>query len=176
MGSGGGKNSLLQSGLRRFPFSTLVVMIVFTVSMWRRSNLSGLTVFFLGAWLVGGIIAMIGAFIYAELAARRPQVGGQYAYLRECYHPLIAFLFGWSLFLISDCGGMAAVAVIFARYYIELTGVPLSETLVAILALGVLTIVNCLGVRTGSTVQNILMVTKIMAILLLVGLGVRLIV
>ena len=135
-----------------------------------------LPVLILGAWLVGGIIAMIGAFIYAELAARRPHVGGQYAYLRECYHPLIAFLFGWSLFLISDCGGMAAVAVIFARYYIELTGVPLSEPVVAILALGVLTIVNCLGVRTGSTVQNILMVTKILAILLLVGLGFRLIV
>jgi APA family basic amino acid/polyamine antiporter len=135
-----------------------------------------LPVLILGAWLVGGIIAMIGAFIYAELAARRPHVGGQYAYLRECYHPLIAFLFGWSLFLISDCGGMAAVAVIFSRYYIELTGVPLNETVVAIMTLGVLTIVNCLGVRTGSTVQNILMVTKILAILLLVGLGFRLIV
>src|ERR1051326_1875585 len=135
-----------------------------------------LPVLILGAWLVGGIIAMIGAFIYAELAARRPHVGGQYAYLRECYHPLIAFLFGWSLFLISDCGGMAAVAVIFSRYYIELTGVPLNETVVAIMTLGVLTIVNCLGRRTGSTVQNILMVTKILAILLLVGLGFRLIV
>jgi APA family basic amino acid/polyamine antiporter len=135
-----------------------------------------LPVLILGAWLAGGMIAMIGAFIYAELAARRPHVGGQYAYLRECYHPLIAFLFGWSLFLISDCGGMAAVAVIFARYYIELTGVPLSETAIAIAALGVLTLVNCLGVRTGSTVQNILMVTKILAILLLVGFGFRLIV
>src|SRR6266849_5490438 len=67
------------------------------------------------AWLFGGLIALIGAFIYAELAARRPQVGGQYAYLRECYNPLVAFLFGWSLFLVSDCGGMAAVAVTFAR-------------------------------------------------------------
>jgi basic amino acid/polyamine antiporter, APA family len=129
----------------------------------------------LGAWLAGGMIAMIGAFIYAELAARRPHVGGQYAYLRECYHPLIAFLFGWSLFLVSDCGGMAAVAVIFARYFIELTGVPLSDVLVAILALGVLTLVNCLGVRTGSSVQNFFMVTKILAILLLVGFGLRLI-
>jgi APA family basic amino acid/polyamine antiporter len=71
---------------------------------------------------------------------------------------------------------MAAVAVIFSRYYIELTGVPLNETVVAIMTLGVLTLVNCLGVRTGSTVQNILMVTKILAILLLVGFGFRLIV
>src|SRR5882762_11282856 len=50
----------------------------------------------LGAWFFGGLIALIGAFIYAELAARRPNFGGQYAYLRESYHPLIAFLFGWS--------------------------------------------------------------------------------
>src|SRR5467141_1512940 len=125
--------------------------------------------------VIGGLIALIGAFIYAELAARRPNVGGQYAYLRESYHPLIAFLFGWSLFLISDCGGMAAVAVTFARYFAELTGSPLTDTVIAIFALGVLTIVNCLGVRTGSTVQNILMVTKILAILLLVGFGFRLI-
>src|SRR6267143_4059224 len=129
----------------------------------------------LGAWFFGGLIALIGAFIYAELAARRPNVGGQYAYLRESYHPLIAFLFGWSLFLISDCGGMAAVAVTFARYFAELTGSPLTDTVIAIFELGVLNIVNCLGVRTGSTVQNILMVTKILAILLLVGFGFRLI-
>ena len=65
----------------------------------------------LGAWLAGGAIALTGAFIYAELAARRPQVGGQYIYLREAYHPLIAFLFGWTLFLVSNCGGMAAMAM-----------------------------------------------------------------
>lgn len=129
----------------------------------------------LGAWLFGGFIALIGAFVYAELAARRPQVGGQYVYLRESFHPIVAFLFGWSLFLVSDCGGMAAVAVTFARYYIELTGVPFSDTAVAVAALSILTIVNCLGVRTGSTVQNILMITKIAAILLLLGVGFRLI-
>jgi APA family basic amino acid/polyamine antiporter len=129
----------------------------------------------LGAWFFGGLIALIGAFIYAELAARRPNVGGQYAYLRESYHPLIAFLFGWSLFLVSDCGGMAAVAVTFARYFAELTGWQMTDTVIAIIALGILTVVNCLGVRTGSTVQNILMITKILAILLLVGFGFRLI-
>ena len=47
----------------------------------------------LGAWAVGGVFALAGAFIYAELAARRPAVGGQYAYLREAFHPLVAFLY-----------------------------------------------------------------------------------
>lgn len=129
----------------------------------------------LGAWLVGGCIAIAGAFIYGELAARRPQVGGQYVYLREAYHPLIAFLFGWTLFLVSNCGGMAAVAMTFARYFIDLTHVPLSENMVAVSAIVLLTVINCLGVRAGSTVQNILMVTKILAILMLIISGALLI-
>src|ERR1041385_1843285 len=54
----------------------------------------------LGAWIAGGVVAMLGAFIYAELAARRPAVGGQYAYLREAFHPLAGFLYGWVLLLV----------------------------------------------------------------------------
>src|SRR3712207_5548633 len=81
----------------------------------------------LGAWLLGGVIALAGAFVYAELAARRPEVGGQYAYLRDAYHPTVAFLYGWSLLLVIQSGGMAAVAITFARYFAELTGAPLSE-------------------------------------------------
>src|SRR4029079_11467605 len=73
----------------------------------------------LGVWVLGGLVALIAAFIWAELAASRPQVGGQYAYLREAYHPLIAFLYGWGLLLAIQTGGMAAVAVTFARYFLE---------------------------------------------------------
>src|SRR5512132_3150878 len=80
----------------------------------------------LGAWIAGGIMALLGAFVYAELAARRPEAGGQYAYLRDAYHPAVAFLYGWGLLLVIQSGGMAAVAVTFARYTIELTGVTMS--------------------------------------------------
>ena len=73
----------------------------------------------LGAWLFGGVIALLGAFIYAELAARMPQVGGQYAYIREAYHPAVAFIYGWCLLLVMLTGGMAAVAVTFGRYFLE---------------------------------------------------------
>ena len=62
----------------------------------------------LGAWAVGGAIALIGAFVYAELAALRPEVGGQYAYLRDAWHPSVAFLYGWALLLVIQSGGMAA--------------------------------------------------------------------
>lgn len=126
----------------------------------------------LGAWLAGGVIALLGAFIYAELADRYPDVGGQYAYLREAYHPAIAFLYGWALLLVVQTGGMAAVAVTFSHYFLEITHASLSGQAVAALALGLLTIVNCLGVRAGSSVQNALMTLKIVAIAMLVGCGI----
>src|SRR5262245_33745518 len=97
----------------------------------------------LSAWAAGGLVALVGAFIYAELAARRPDVGGQYAYIREAYHPAAAFVYGWGLLLVTQTGGMAAVAVTFARYFIELTGVRIVDWVLAAITLAALTIVNC---------------------------------
>lgn len=125
----------------------------------------------LGAWVIGGAIALVGAFVYAELAVLRPRVGGQYAYLRDAYHPIVAFLYGWTLLLVTQTGGMAGAAIIFGRYFRELTGTGVPEQAVAALALAILTIVNCLGVRAGSNVQSVLMLTKIAAIALLIGVG-----
>ena len=78
-------------------------------------------VLILAVWIAGGAIAIVGSFIYAELGARIPKVGGQYVYLREALHPVFGFLYGWALLLIIQTGGMAAVAVTFARYFLELT-------------------------------------------------------
>jgi APA family basic amino acid/polyamine antiporter len=128
----------------------------------------------LGAWAVGGLIALAGAFIYAELAAIRADVGGQYAYIREAFHPSVAFVYGWTLLLVTQTGGMAAVAITFAKYFLEITRLPSTDTtsaLVATVALALLTLINCLGVRAGSTVQNILMILKIAAIAALVVCG-----
>lgn len=122
----------------------------------------------LGAWIFGGIIGLLGALIWSELAATLPAVGGQYAYLREAYHPAIAFLYGWVLLLVIQTGGMAAVAITFARYFIDLTGVRLSDWLIASVALGLLTVINCLGVKSGGRTQSALMVLKIVAIAALV--------
>jgi APA family basic amino acid/polyamine antiporter len=125
----------------------------------------------LGAWILGGLFALAAAFIWAELAALRPDVGGQYAYLREAFHPGVAFLYGWVLLLVVQTGGMAAVAVTFARYFVELAQLPISYAFLAAIVLAALTIINCLGVRAGSTVQSILMVLKIVAIAALVICG-----
>ena len=125
----------------------------------------------LGAWAVGGLFALAAAFIWAELASLRPDVGGQYAYLREAFHPGVAFLYGWVLLLVIQTGGMAAVAVTFSRYFVELAHVPISSAYLAAIVLATLTVINCLGVRAGSTVQSILMVLKIVAIAMLVVCG-----
>ena len=128
----------------------------------------------LGAWAAGGLVALAGAFIYAELAAHRPQAGGQYAYIREAFHPLPAFLYGWTLLLVIQTGGMAAVAVTFARYFAQLMNLAdgdWTSAIIAIIVLATLTAINCLGVRAGSTVQSALMVLKIVAIAALIACG-----
>jgi APA family basic amino acid/polyamine antiporter len=118
----------------------------------------------LSAWIAGGLIALVGGFIYAELAARLPVVGGQYAYLREALHPAVAFLYGWVLLLVIQTGGMAAVAVTFARYFLELTRWQIGASLLAASALALLTAINCLGVRAGSRVQSAMTLAAIGAI------------
>lgn len=129
----------------------------------------------IAAWVFGGAIALAGAFIFAELAAALPQAGGEYAYLRDAYHPLVGFLFGWaSLFLIQG-GGIAAVAITFAQYLLRLIGrAGASPTPIAFAALALLALVNVLGVKPGSRLLNALVIAKIgiLAILIVGGLSV----
>src|SRR5438876_3851406 len=126
----------------------------------------------LGVWVLGGLLAMCGAFIWAELATRLPAAaGGQYVYLREAYHPAIAFVYGWGLLLVTQTGGMAAVAVIFASYFRALTGVAWNDSAIAAAVLLALTGINCLGARAGSNVQSAFMLLRIAAIAGLVIFG-----
>jgi basic amino acid/polyamine antiporter, APA family len=126
----------------------------------------------LGVWALGGLFAMCGAFIWSELATRLPAAtGGQYVYLREAYHPAVAFMYGWGLLLVTQTGGMAAVAVIFASYFRALTGADWNASVIAAIALLALTGINCLGARAGSNVQSALMLLKIVAIAALVVIG-----
>lgn len=129
-----------------------------------------------GVWILGGLVfALAGAFVYAELAVRRPEVGGQYAYLRDAYGPLPAFLYGWALLLVIQSGGMAAVAITFARYVNDLFHLPVNDASLAVMAVATLTLINCLGVRSGSNTQSVLMILKIAAIAGLVCAGLLLV-
>jgi APA family basic amino acid/polyamine antiporter len=100
-----------------------------------------------------------------------PGAGGQYLYLREAYHPSVAFVYGWVLLLVTQTGGMAAIAVTFAKYFREITGFTASDGVVASAALLGLTAINCAGVRAGSNVQSALMLLKAGAIAALVVVG-----
>jgi len=132
------------------------------------------TILILGAWAFGGLVALAGAFIYAELSSQSSVSGGQYVYLRDAFHPALAFVYGWALLLVTQSGGMAAVAVTFAKYVCALRHTQTSDNLAALLAalaLAVLTIINCFGVRAGSTTQNLFMILKLIAIAALVLFG-----
>jgi basic amino acid/polyamine antiporter, APA family len=132
------------------------------------------TILILGAWAFGGLVALAGAFIYAELSSQSSVSGGQYVYLRDAFHPALAFVYGWALLLVTQSGGMAAVAVTFAKYVCALRHTQTSDNLAALLAalaLAVLTIINCFGVRAGSTTQNLFMILKLIAIAALVMFG-----
>src|SRR5207248_3514795 len=87
------------------------------------------------------------------------------------YHPLVAFVYGWGLLLVTQTGGMAAVAVIFSTYFHALTGVPWNNSAIAAVVLLILTGINCLGARAGSNVQSAFMLLKIAAIAALVVIG-----
>jgi APA family basic amino acid/polyamine antiporter len=129
--------------------------------------------FILTAWIIGGGVALIGALAFAELGARRPEAGGGYIYLTEAFGPLAAFLYGWTFLFIINSGGIAAVAVTFARYTVDLFAIstayvkPLAAALLVALA-GV----NYFGIRSGSITQNIFTVLKLAALTILIFVGV----
>ncbi|TGE04126.1 APC family permease [Hymenobacter fodinae] len=146
------------------------------------AQLVGSAGWLLVVWLLTGFITLAGAVSYGELSSMFPKVGGQYVYLREAYNKLVAFLYGWTLFLVIQTGVIAAVAVAFARF----TGVLLpwfSETnvllrvgtfelstvqLLAVTLLVVLTYINSRGVRSGKLISNIFGSTKLVALGLLI--------
>ena len=126
----------------------------------------------LAAWIVGGLVALCGAFAYAELGARFPRAGGQYVYLRDAWHPLAGFLYVWALLLIIETGAMAAVAIIFAEYLLRFLGRGPALTLpLAVSALVIVSAINYVGVKPGSRVLNVFVVLKVAALAALIGIG-----
>jgi len=113
-----------------------------------RVGSAGLT---LATWVLGGLIALAGAFCFGELGARRPRAGGGYVYLREAFGPLPAFLYGWALLLVIATGATAAVAVTFASYTVALLGVSPRATLpLATAAIVLLSGINYVGVKPAA--------------------------
>ena len=120
-------------------------------------------------WGMGAVIALIGAFVFAELGARRPRAGGGYAYLREAFGPLAGFMYAWALLLVMATGAIAAVAMTFAGIRRDPAGVagnsPAAPRAGAIV---LLTAINVWGVRPAAWTQNLFTVLKLAAIAALV--------
>src|SRR5438552_4029761 len=141
---------------------------------------------------VTGVLTVVAALSYGELAAMMPRAGGQYVYLREAYSPLWGFLYGWTLFLVIQTGTIAAVAVAFARFLGVFTdavsptqwivspimlsqryAVSLStQQLVAILIIILLTFVNTRGLELGKLIQNVFTSAKTLSLMALIALGI----
>lgn len=127
------------------------------------------------AWALGGAIALLGAFCFAELGSLMPSAGGGYVYLRDAFGPLPAFLYGWTQLLVINTGGIAAVAVTFASYAVDAAGAdPGWVKPLAVFAIVFLSGVNAAGVRFGAWVQNAFTVLKLAALGVLVAAGVHL--
>lgn len=119
-------------------------------------------------WIVGGVLSLLGALTYAELAAANPEAGGLYCYIRDAFGRLAAFLYGWCLFLVIASGSVAALARAFSRYLAEI--IPLSDAgsaFVAVLMIGVVTAVNVWGTRQSADLQNWTTLAKMLVILAL---------
>jgi APA family basic amino acid/polyamine antiporter len=120
-------------------------------------------------WLAGGILALLGALTYGELAAMKPSAGGVYVYVRDGFGRFPAFLYGWSLFLAISSGAVSALAVAFSTYLgavIPLS--PAASKLAALACITAVTIVNVLGTRQSSDLQNW---TTLVKVVLLVGIA-----
>jgi APA family basic amino acid/polyamine antiporter len=142
-------------------------------------------ILFLGVWVLGGVVSLFGCAAFAELGSMFPDSGGQYIYLREVYGDLVAFLYGWMLFSVSNGGTIAALAVAAAAYmgeivpvisqqHVVLTLGPIVLTrahLVGIVLIAVLTYVNVVGLRWGALLQNVSTWTKFTAMAGFVVLG-----
>lgn len=136
-------------------------------------------------WLITGIMTIIAALSYGELAGMMPKAGGQYVYLREAYNPLFGFLYGWTLFLVIQTGTVAAVAMAFAKYmgvvvpwvsennvWFNIGNIKFNTVhIIAISSIALLTWINSRGIKSGKIVQNFFTTTKLLviAILLIVG-------
>src|SRR6195256_7051553 len=106
-------------------------------------------------WIVGGVLSLLGALTYAELAAANPEAGGLYCYIRDGFGRLAAFLYGWCLFLVICSGSVAALARAFSEYLARVLPIsPLEQTVAAVVMIGIVTVINVWGTRKSSDLQK----------------------
>lgn len=189
----------LLSALGLFSTTMFVVGAVIGSGVFRKPGVMASQVgspeLLFGVWLVAGIITLFGALVNAEIAAMIPEAGGQYVFFHRMYGPFIAYLYGWASFAVIKCGSIASLSFVFAesaskftplpsfspeiaafKFHLPFIGdiAPLADIgikgVAALLVVG-LTVVNYLGVKFGSAVQNIFTVAKIASLVTIIGLA-----
>ena len=119
-------------------------------------------------WLTGGVLSLLGALTYGELSAMKPQAGGLYIYIRDCFGPFPAFLFGWTLFFVISAGSVATLAVAFSAYFSEFVPLtPWTAKSLSAFMIAVIAVVNVRGTRGSADLQNVMTAIKIVAIVLM---------
>ena len=133
---------------------------------------AGSEAWMIGTWIAGGVFAIIGALCYAELATAFPSAGGEYHFIQRAYGRSLAFLYGWARMTVIVAGSIAVFAYLFGDYMSRIANLgPFSSAIWAALVVGILTIVNYLGIREGKITQDIFTVLEVSGLVLIVVAG-----
>lgn len=145
---------------------TVIGSGIFLVPSTILHDVGNSVVLAMGVWLVGGVLSLLGALSYGELSAMKPDAGGLYVYIRDCFGPFLAFLFGWTLFLVISSGSVATLAVAFSNYLGEFVSLkPWTAKLVSIAVITVIAALNVRGTRHSANVVNLTTTIKVLALL-----------
>jgi len=145
---------------------TVIGSGIFLVSGTVLRLVNGSVVAVIGVWLTGGLLSLIGALTYGELTAMHPEAGGLYIFIKDCFGPLLGFLYGWTLFFVISAGSIATLAVAFSNYLSEFVPFsPLTAKIIAVTMILVIALVNVWGTRKSADLQNVATAAKVLAII-----------
>jgi basic amino acid/polyamine antiporter, APA family len=162
--------------LSLFDAAALIVGIVVGAGIFRTPSLvaanAGSETAFLAAWLLGGIVSLIGALCYAELTTAFPNAGGDYHFLTRAFGKKPAFLFAWARMSVIQTGSVALLAFIFGDYVSQIYSLgEYSSVIYAAVAVAVLTGINIIGLKSGTGAQKLLTTAEVLGLLLIIGAG-----
>lgn len=155
----------------------LIVGIVIGAGIFKAPSMvaaaAGNTAWMFGAWVLGGVISLVGALCYAELGTAYPHAGGDYHFLQRAYGKSVAFMFGWARFSVITTGSIALLAFVFGDYLnqalpLNLFGAPWDSAAYAMVSVAVLCWINLRGIRAGASTQTWLTSLEVAGLLLIV--------
>jgi APA family basic amino acid/polyamine antiporter len=162
--------------LKTFDIAALIIGTILGAGIFRVPSMVAGQLnneyFIIGAWLLGGLISIIGALCYAELATTYPNVGGEYHFLQKAYGRRLAFLYGWARSIVIVTGSLGILGITLGDYMTKI--IPLgsySSTIWAMLVIIVLSVLNAIGIKEGKTAQNILTVFEVLGVISIIVTG-----